>query len=89
MKLINKIKAFFRWEKEQRWRYQALAPLLSIEMGAYTYDECLLAAGRSKEIPHEDVGIVAQCLFCRCNRGKVSMEEAIKLYGSRNKKGKI
>lgn len=81
MKIINEIKAFIRWKKADSYRYRALAPLLAIEMGKYTYEDCLLAAGRSNNIPHEDVGIVAQSLYCRCDRGKVTLEEAIALYG--------
>jgi hypothetical protein len=81
MNIIQIIRDFLRWRNRQRALCDAIRPLVSIELDAYTYDECLLAAGHDKRIPHEVVGIVAQCLYCRCNRGKGTLEQALSLFG--------
>jgi hypothetical protein len=78
MKIIQEIKAFIKWRRAQREKWLWYAPLLSLEMGAYTYEECLLAAGQASKIPHEEVGIVAHAMYCRCNRGKATLADALK-----------
>jgi hypothetical protein len=79
MKILQDIKQFLHWREKQKRRVKNYSPLLSLEMGAYTYEECLLAASRSRIIPHEDVGIVAQYMYCRCNRGKRTIGYALYL----------
>lgn len=81
MKIIREFKKFLQWRKKQKKLNRDMMPLLSIELKAYTYDECLLAAGRDKRIPHEMVGVVAQTLYCRCSRGTGTLERALSLYG--------
>lgn len=50
-------------------------PALSMELGAHSHGECLVAA--SRVVPHQFVGELAALLYCRCNRGDMSVDRAV------------
>ena len=81
IKIICDIKLFREWKKQQRLLSMAIRPLYAIEIQKYSYEECLLAVSRSGRVPHEQTGIVAELLLSRSSRGKMTLEDAIKLYG--------
>ena len=82
MSILSKWKSrwncFRQFEYNQRALSTRLRPLLSIELGAYTYESCLMAVA-STTISHEDIGVAAWALYCRCNRGKGTLEDAIRI----------
>ena len=82
MSILSKWKSrwnhFRQFEYNQRALNTRIRPLLSLELGAYTYEDCLLSVA-STTISHEAIGVAAQMLYCRCNRGKGTLEDAIDL----------
>lgn len=57
-------------------------PLLSLELGPYSYIECL-AAVTGAGIPWSWHGHVARMLYNRSNRGKETLETAKKILSAR------
>lgn len=73
--------AIWLFRREQLWHRRS-APILVLNLRDYTYEECLLAAGRCKKIEHEQVGVIANLLFCRAGRGTATIEDALSCYVS-------
>ena len=82
MRILRDVREFIQWRKSQKHLRGKIQRLLSIEMGDYSYDQCLLAAGHNNNIPHEHVGTVAIMMHARCSRGKTTLEEAMSIYSS-------
>lgn len=81
--LLNEIKYFLRQiyhryprQRMDLIRYRCFAPILSLELKPYTFENCLLAAWSCKPIPYDWMGTLAACFYIRSGRGKATLEEA-------------
>lgn len=72
------------WRDAMSWRAHsaltaaAVRPLLSLELAAYTKEQCLVAAD-DMPLPHTSVGEVAAILHARSGRGSDTLDAAVKI----------
>lgn len=77
---IAQIRAGYPRQADEEGYYRIVRPLLSLELGPYTYIECITAAYTSG-IPRDYISRVGYMLFARSNRGKATMKQVRKLLG--------
>jgi hypothetical protein len=76
IKLFNRWKEFRAWEADNKLVSNSMKPVLSMELGDYSYEECLIAVSRSG-LPMGYFGIAASFLYARTQRGRDTLKSAI------------
>ena len=71
------------WRNYAAIRYEQTNRLLSLELAAYTYTECLIAAATCPALLREYVGYAAEILYARTGRGSLTLDAAIKKIGEK------